>query len=1063
MKIPRMLFSVVLSLATLTPAESQAPHATIAVVSREFRTYPYSDPDPVPRMGNIYPYFRFQGYTATPMMQSWKVVILENEWIRVLVAPEMGGKILGAFEKKSGSPFIYFNNVVKFREIAMRGPWTSGGVEFNFGDLGHAPTTASPVDYRTRTNADGSVSCIVGTMDLASRTEWRVEIRLPADKAFVETRSFWYNPTDLSTSRYHWMNGAVDATNDLEFIYPGTAFIGHDGELGAWPVNPQGRDISKYRNNDFGSYKSYHVLGRNTDFFGVRWASRDLGVLHWSRYADKPGKKLWIWGLSREGEIWRELLTDPALGNDQYVEIQSGLHFNQPTSKSFLTPFKHMSFPPSTTEQFTERWMPFRGLRNVVAADADGVINVEQAEDGVHATYCALARTDEPLTVRAGGRVVGARPMHLQPLETAELPMPGVSASAACSVFVGSRLVYAGGDGKQESLDRPFKASGFDWSSAYGLSVDARERWRQRDYDGAYEYFRRSLDADPFYAPSLVGAAECAIHRLDATAALKYARQALAIDAYDPEANYLYGLVQRERGSFDDARDGFGFAARSAGLRTAAYVQLAEMAFLRGNMPEAGEYTRRALAGDATAMRALHLQAVLSRIAGDSAGAAAVRVTVAGLDPLDHFMDWEVYRMHPIAENLAAFNGAMHGEFPHESCQEIAAEYIRLGLYTEALAVLRVAPQHPMVQLWTAYLLALTGREEEGRALVATTMAGSVDRVFPYRTEDDAVLDWAARVSTSWKVPYLRALLHWSRGRKDLVKAEFTQCGDAPDLPAFYAARAMFTEATSGHLADGVRSVEADLRRALALGRSEWRTHQALTDFLALHGRFEEALRGATDGARRFPANYALQLTLARARALANDLMGAREILDTLAILPFEGARYGREAHRFVYVMSALEALKHGQATDVDALLARAREWPERLGSGKPYDPDERIEDLIAAVACAKRGDMKGAAEFRRRIAVYSQEHATADRAQHLIGILSLRAEGRTTEAAALLQEWKRHATEHAAQTWSWEFLEGRTKQLRALEAAAPKEMDPWSGDADFLLVRNTVRALGLH
>ena len=311
-------------LPSLTAA--QDARATVTVKDREFRTYPYSDPDPVAHPGAIYPYFRFQGYTAVPVKKTWKVVTLENAYIRVDIAPQMGGKILGAIEKSTGRPFIYYNNVVKFREIAMRGPWTSGGVEFNFGDLGHAPTTASPVDYLTRTNADGSVSCIVGTTDLASRTVWRVEVRLPADKAYVETRSFWYNPTDLTASRYHWMNGAADAADDLEFIYPGSAFIGHDGELGAWPINPQGRDISKYRNNDFGSYKSYHVLGKNTDFFGALWSKRDLGVLHWSRFADKPGKKIWIWGHSREGMIWHGLLTDPDLGNSQYVEIQSGIH-----------------------------------------------------------------------------------------------------------------------------------------------------------------------------------------------------------------------------------------------------------------------------------------------------------------------------------------------------------------------------------------------------------------------------------------------------------------------------------------------------------------------------------------------------------------------------------------------------------------------------------------------------------------------------------------------------------------------------------------------------------------
>ncbi|MBP1648129.1 MAG: tetratricopeptide protein, partial [Bacteroidetes bacterium] len=165
-----------------------AQTSTVREELKTFRTYPFGDPNPVARMGNIYPYFRFDGYAALPIQKQWKIVTLENPYVRVLIAPEMGGKVVGAFEKSTGRPFIYFNNVVKFREIAMRGPWTSGGIEFNFGDIGHAPSTATPVDYATRMNADGSASCIVGTIDLPSRTEWRVEIRLPKDKAYFETR-----------------------------------------------------------------------------------------------------------------------------------------------------------------------------------------------------------------------------------------------------------------------------------------------------------------------------------------------------------------------------------------------------------------------------------------------------------------------------------------------------------------------------------------------------------------------------------------------------------------------------------------------------------------------------------------------------------------------------------------------------------------------------------------------------------------------------------------------------------------------------------------------------------
>ena len=97
------------------------------------KTYPFSDPNPMANFGKIYPYFRFDGYSVSGQDEEWKTVVLENPYIKLWVFPEIGGKLWVAVEKSTGKEFIYFNKVVKFRNIAMRGPWTSGGVEFNFG------------------------------------------------------------------------------------------------------------------------------------------------------------------------------------------------------------------------------------------------------------------------------------------------------------------------------------------------------------------------------------------------------------------------------------------------------------------------------------------------------------------------------------------------------------------------------------------------------------------------------------------------------------------------------------------------------------------------------------------------------------------------------------------------------------------------------------------------------------------------------------------------------------------------------------------------------------------
>ena len=151
-----------LALVTALPAAGRAERATVREYKKIFRTYPFSDPDPVPNPGRIYPYFRFDGFTDRPVDKEWTVVELENRWIRVTVMPEIGGKVWTAVEKSTGKPFLYGNSVVKFRDIAMRGPWTSGGIEANYGIIGHTPNCATPVDYVLRENPDGSASVVIG-------------------------------------------------------------------------------------------------------------------------------------------------------------------------------------------------------------------------------------------------------------------------------------------------------------------------------------------------------------------------------------------------------------------------------------------------------------------------------------------------------------------------------------------------------------------------------------------------------------------------------------------------------------------------------------------------------------------------------------------------------------------------------------------------------------------------------------------------------------------------------------------------------------------------------------
>ena len=335
--------------------------ATVTTGEMTLPTYMFHDPDPVPKTrSDYYPYYRFDGYEAKSSPRDWKTVTLESDKLKITVTPEVGGKIWGAIDKISGVDFIYFNNVAKFRDISMRGPWSSGGIEFNFGKMGHEPYTSAPVDYFVRTNADGSVSCFVGGTEWLCRTFWQVEIRLKDGDDGFETKAIWFNASNLPQTYYQWMNAAFLGGDGTRYFFPGKNWISHGGKPHSWPVE-DGHDLSLYSQNDIPGFdedhRAMHIMNGDNRYFGVWWPQYKAGALHESRLDEKYGRKIWMWGLSRQGAIWEGLLTDT---DGPYVELQSGRCFQQPNTSFWSTPFKFPSFAPGGTDVFSERWSVVR-------------------------------------------------------------------------------------------------------------------------------------------------------------------------------------------------------------------------------------------------------------------------------------------------------------------------------------------------------------------------------------------------------------------------------------------------------------------------------------------------------------------------------------------------------------------------------------------------------------------------------------------------------------------------------------------------------------------------------
>jgi tetratricopeptide (TPR) repeat protein len=1003
-----------------TTVVAQNKTTTIKEYKKVFTTYPYSDPNPIPVVGKIYPYYRFDLYTDKPIEKEWTVVELENEYIKVMILPEIGGKIWTAIEKSTGKPFIYYNQVVKFRDVAMRGAWTSGGIEANYGIIGHTPNCATPVDYLTRRNEDGSASCFIGVLDLLTRTPWRLEVNLPADKAYFTTTSFWYNATPLEQPYYTWMNAGIKASGNLQFIYPGTHYLGHDGESASWPINKEnGRDISFYEKNSFGGYKSYHVFGRYTDFFGGYWHDEDFGMGRYSPHDEKAGKKIWIWGLSQQGMIWEKLLTDK---DGQYVEVQSGRLFNQSAERSTLTPFKHRGFAPYATDRWTEYWFPIKQIKGFVKANAFGALNLKEEDGGLKIYFCPLQHLNEKIEILHGDKPIYSKQIVLTPLEIfSDVINVKVNLKQLRVKLGNGKMDYSAN--AEDVLSRPLESpKDFDWNSVYGLYLQGKEKLRQRNYPAAMEKLEECLRKDPNYLPALVESAHLSYRGSQDEKAVEYAKKALSIETYDPAANYYYGLINLRRGKITDAKDGFDIAAMSTEYRSSAWNELSKIYFREGNFERAVEYANKSLDFNRYNLEAYQLIAVVRRLGNGRAKAAEALSEILTLDPLNHFVRFEKYLWESNAANRDSFVKLIRNEMPHETFLELAIWYYGIGLTREGERVLQLSPPKAETLYWQAYLKNVM-RKYDYAIDIQKANAVSPHLTFPFRPETAEVLKWVIEKNSAWQPKYYLGMIYWSRNETTQAKALFESCGSIPGYAPFYAARAELLKASAKE-----RSL-SDLQKAAQLDQKQWRYGKLLVDRYLESGQFDEALRISQKYYEQSRENYLLGLLYARTLLLNRKYLECHELLSKLTVLPYEGSTDGRRLYWESQMMLALETIKTGEYDQSLEFIKAARDWPENMGAGKPYQEnvDERLEDWLESASYEKSGKREEASLALNRIASFKKR---TNNVGDLVSALALDKLGRRNEAEQILNAWVAKQPDSLLARWCREAFNGNHTAL---------------------------------
>lgn len=1027
-----------------------AQQATVTETVETVKTYPFSDPDPVADPSDLfYPYFRFDGFSAKGTDRQWKVVSLENDYIKLTLFPEIGGKIWGAVDKTTGKEFIYNNHVVKFRDIAMRGPWTSGGIEFNFGIIGHAPTSSTPVDYVTRQKPDGSVSCYVSSYELVTRTLWTVEVNLPKDKAYFTTTTIWHNSSSIDQPYYQWMNAGYPAAGNAEFCYPGTNYIGHGGELHSFPLDEQGRDISWYEKNDFGNSKSYHIVGKYNDFYGAYWHDNDFGSIHHADYDEKLGMKIFLWGLSREGGIWEDLLTDT---DGQYIELQSGRMYNQPASNSSLTPYKHTAFGPQATDRWTEYWFPVKGIKGVSKASRIGALNVLREDGFLKLYFSPLQKLSTTIKLYEGEKEMNSIPLNCGVLETWKdsIPLNKAVAAGRLKIVVGEDLLVYSEVPSDNITSRPKQLpADFDWSSVYGLYTQGEQWLNQKELDKAEKFLLASLEKDPYFVPALTDLASLYYRQGRYVDALVRCKTALSINTYDGDVNYLFGLCNQALGNHTDAKDGFSIASYSPRVRSAAYEKLAEMFLLDKNWAKAEHYALRSKEFNQMNLSADHVLMVVYRKTNRLEKTKAIIDPLLEELPLYHAARFEqLYQGEGFVHSIGDFQSLIRNELLFETYMELAEWYESVGCAEEALSLLSCAGDYPVALYKQAYLLHQAGNDDESFRMLQRANEASPAMVFPFRPSSLKALEWANTVQPDWKIGYYEALIRWAN--QDKVKALdlLENCGEA-DYAPFYLSRASLKEGDA-QLADLLKAEQIEM---------SWRTGFALINYYVANNQWQKAVETGKKYTKKYQSNYYIGLKYAKALCETGQYQSCISLLSRMQVLPNEGSYAGRAVYREANLYRAMEQLSHKNYKQVVNSVETSKEWPENLGVGKPYDNmiDNRLEDYLEAKAAAGQGDSRKTSALLAAVADYtiSRSHFESG---NLLSVLALRELGKVQEADRMVAAWSTDFPENCVVQWCTAIYRGEKEKAVGMLQSRNAQTDtiPWEAsfrDSNFGLI----------
>jgi tetratricopeptide (TPR) repeat protein len=745
--------------------------------------------------GRVFPLPFHDRISEDPVDHAWVGLHLENEYLRVLVLPELGGRIHYAVDRRTGYPLFYANPVIKPALVGLAGPWLAGGVEFNWPQH-HRPATFLPVAWEID-ESDGTVWC--SDHDPFARMKGMHGIHLEPASTVLELRVRLYNRSDEPQTFLWWANVAAEVHSDYQSFFPADVRMVADHAKRAVTTFPEAS--GSYYGIDYPSRKgddtrpdsprrvrgdrldwprnipvptSYMCVGSSGDFFGGYDHRAQAGFVHWADHRFVVGKKQWTWGDSAFGHAWNRNLADDG---SAYIELMAGAFTeNQPD-------FSHIT--PGETKSFVQYWYPLAGTGPAVAATLDAALGVEVREDETVLRLDATADLGEVrLLVRGGGEVLLDSTFCLSPTRRAELvlpttgPLEAVLTSGALTILEWSSTESIEAVEVQPATEPPEPAA---IDSVEQLYLTGRHLEQYRHATRSPEpYWNEALSRDPGHWASHVRLAAQRYRQARYAAAEQHLRAAVTrLTMLNPnpevgDAHYLLGLVLVRLGRDTEARSAFAKAAWLDEWVPAASLQMALVDARQGDVEAALRQVRMALSARPQHLQARNLEVVLLRRLGRNDEAEGVLAATLLIDPLDLW-----------ARHLSGVLDASHSQVEAETLLDIALEYARAGEAATAVELCDLAHQadrqRPLGQTacgvladyLAAFILGRSGDVAGADSYRARARCGDRTWNFASRLDDVAALE-SALVADPQDATAAALLGHWlyANGRgADAVEA----------------------------------------------------------------------------------------------------------------------------------------------------------------------------------------------------------------------------------------------------------------------------------------------------